>query len=105
MRMIKMLTGFHMNKVCIRKIYEEYLADGKNNYELFVSAQSEAHSCDPNDIENLVHIYGSYLTRQDLLKFGATVNYDKYSMLCFKILDEINGIISPKEKPWWKFWV
>jgi len=102
----KLLTVFIMNKTCIRKIYKEYLEEYLPNMtpsNPFVMDQSIKHSCDVGDIENLIYIYGSYLARQEAIASGITIHYDKYSMLCFKILDELNGIEEPK-RYWWQFW-
>ena len=97
-----------MNKICIRKIYKEYLEEclpKKSPSDLFASDQSIKHSCDIGDIENLIYIYGSYLASQEAKASGFTMHYDNFSMLCFQILDELNGVTVPKQdKYWWQFW-
>ena len=97
-----------MNKKCIKKVYREYLEEclpNKRPRDIFARDQSVKHSCEAADIENLIYIYGSYLAKQQAVASGVTIHYDRYSMTCFKILDEIDGATNSNQKKyWWQFW-
>ncbi len=46
-----------MNKICIRNIYTEFLESYvEDDHNTFVESQALKHSCEIDDIENLIEI-------------------------------------------------
>jgi hypothetical protein len=92
-----------MNKACIKSIFNDFLDSyEEGSHQIFIESQAAKHSCDLDDVENLIEIYGSYhFSRHMSDSLGMTTTYDEFMTTCFDILDEI---IASKAKKWWEFW-